>query len=222
MQVDVRHIHLCFRELIILLLTYILDKNGYMIIIHYFLGFPPMRSGGLTRYAIDLMKEQHALGHSVIAIYPKMNLQKQKNSIVFTYKGTNANITMYEMKGALPVPLLYGVNNPDDYMPNYEESKPTIANFFESVRPDIFHIHTLMGLPIEVLEVAKMMGIRTVFTSHDYFGLCPKVNFIDYTGQLCEGMEERHCTACNKNAWSRGLLWLRNSRLMVILKRLRR
>ena len=29
-----------------------------MTILHYFLGFPPIRSGGLTRYAIDLMKEQ--------------------------------------------------------------------------------------------------------------------------------------------------------------------
>lgn len=193
-----------------------------MTILHYFLGFPPMRSGGLTRYAVDLMKEQLVLGHNVIAVYPKMNILKRLSRIDFRRKRDFYGILVYEMQGSLPVPLLYGVKNPDEFMVNYEESKPTIINFFESVRPDVVHVHTLMGLPVEFLEVAKEMRIRTVYTSHDYFGLCPKVNFIDSDGHLCEGMDERRCTVCNKTAWSRQLLWLRNSRLTVLLKKLRR
>lgn len=190
-----------------------------MTILHYFLGFPPIRSGGLTRYAIDLMKEQSVLGHNVIAVYPKMILTRSK--IRFKNKGYIDNVMRYELIGALPIPLLYGIKNPSDYMIDYEGSKPTIKNFFDRVRPDVIHIHTLMGLPVEFLEVAKEMRIRTVFTSHDYFGLCPKVNFIDTDGHLCDGMDERRCTACNKKAWSRGLLWLRNSGLMVLLKKIK-
>lgn len=190
-----------------------------MTILHYFLGFLPMRSGGLTRYAIDLMYEEKALGHDIIAIYPRMNLTKCK--IRFKYKGSEDNVMRYELIGALPIPLLYGVKHPNDYMIECEGSKPTIKNFFDRVRPDVIHIHTLMGLPVEFLEVAKEKGIKTVYTSHDYFGLCPKVNFIDTDGHLCDGMDERRCTACNKKAWSRGLLWLRNSGLMVLLKKIK-
>lgn len=105
-------------------------------------------------------------------------------------------------------------------MIDYDGSKPAIKNFFDRVRPDVVHIHTLMGLPVEFLEVAKEMRIRTVFTSHDYFGLCPKVNFIDNEGHLCEGMDDKRCLTCNNAAWSRSLLWLRNSGIMVILKKM--
>ena len=105
-------------------------------------------------------------------------------------------------------------------MIDYDGSKPAIKNFFDRVRPDVVHIHTLMGLPVEFLEVAKEMRIRTVFTSHDYFGLCPKVNFVDNEGHLCEGMDDKRCLVCNNTAWSRRLLWLRNSGIMVILKKM--
>lgn len=41
-----------------------------MVIMHYFLGFPPYRSGGLTRYCMDLMDIQRKKGDSVIALWP--------------------------------------------------------------------------------------------------------------------------------------------------------
>lgn len=104
-----------------------------MTILHYFLGFPPKRSGGLTRYAIDLMYEEESLGHDVIAVYPKMILTKSK--IRFKYKGSIDNVMSYEMIGSLPIPLLYGVKNPSDYMIDYDGSKPAIKNFFDRVRP---------------------------------------------------------------------------------------
>ena len=41
-----------------------------MIILHYFLGFPPYRTGGLTKYAFDLMKSQADDGNDVMALWP--------------------------------------------------------------------------------------------------------------------------------------------------------
>ena len=41
-----------------------------MKIIHYFLGFPPYRTGGLTKYAFDLMKSQVTDGHEVMVLWP--------------------------------------------------------------------------------------------------------------------------------------------------------
>ena len=41
-----------------------------MRILHYFLGFPPYRTGGLTKYAFDLMQAQVEDDHIVIALGP--------------------------------------------------------------------------------------------------------------------------------------------------------
>ena len=41
-----------------------------MRILHYTLGFFPYRSGGLTRYAKDLMVSQRRFGYDVAAFYP--------------------------------------------------------------------------------------------------------------------------------------------------------
>lgn len=41
-----------------------------------------------------------------------------------------------------------------------------------------------MGLHCEFVDAAKELGIKTIFTSHDYFGLCPKVTFLDLTSRV--------------------------------------
>lgn len=41
-----------------------------MKILHYTLGFQPSRTGGLVKYAEDLMTQQAIDGHEVIALYP--------------------------------------------------------------------------------------------------------------------------------------------------------
>ena len=41
-----------------------------MKIFHYALGFPPYRSGGLTKFCIDIMKQQKKMGFDVTLIWP--------------------------------------------------------------------------------------------------------------------------------------------------------
>lgn len=41
-----------------------------MNILHYSLGFPPFRRGGMTQYCLDLMIEQAKVGHQVGLLWP--------------------------------------------------------------------------------------------------------------------------------------------------------
>ena len=41
-----------------------------MRILHYSLGFPPFRTGGLTKFCMDLMLEQIREGHDVSLLWP--------------------------------------------------------------------------------------------------------------------------------------------------------
>ena len=57
-----------------------------MRILHYTLGFPPHRTGGLVKYSIDLMEEQQKNGNEVFVLYPgkqsifyrNFNIRKKK------------------------------------------------------------------------------------------------------------------------------------------------
>lgn len=82
----------------------------------------------------------------------------------------------------------------------------------------MFHVHTLMGLPIELLRFFKSKGVKLVFTSHDYFGLCLRVNFIDYQGKVCSSPTPERCALCNKGARTSFFIRVRNSSIALKMK----
>lgn len=168
-----------------------------MRILHYSLGLPPYRSGGLTKYCTDLIVEQAKSNNEVFLLFPgKMSFFKEDNVKIKFYRDYK-NVKVYELVNPLPVPILKGVSNPKLFTKLCD--KEVLKNFLENIRIDIVHIHTLMGLYKEFLEVCNELDIKIVFTSHDYFGLCSKVNFINYKGKLCEEINFEECSKCNSS-----------------------
>lgn len=190
-----------------------------MYILHYTLGFPPYRSGGLTKYAFDLMKTQKELGHNICALYPSgMSLFHKRCHVCFD-KIING-ILVYKIVNPMPVPLLYGVKDID---PMINENKIEISSFIgllNNLKPDILHIHTLMGLPKIFLEIAHKRNIKIVYTSHDYYGLCLKVNFINNIGEVCIMPQNKSCKECNRNAKSECFLRARNEKIIIPIKKI--
>lgn len=187
-----------------------------MNVLHYTLGLPPYRSGGLTKYSLDLMLGQKASGTNVSLIYPgdftfwrsqRPRIEKQQNQF-----GLNA----FELKNPVPVPLLHGIKEPKAiYKPKHKLSQKEIEQFYKDVQSDIFHIHTLMGLPEKLLSYFKSRGVKIVYTSHDYYGLCPKVNFINEENKICNKPNGEACARCNANAPGALFLRLRNSKYLL-------
>lgn len=168
-----------------------------MKILHYFLGFPPYRTGGLTKYAFDLMQAQSADKHIVSALWPgQMNIALKKIKIK---NRINVNgIKNYELINPLPVSLDEGITNFEHYMRSCDPD--VYKDFLVKVKPDVIHIHTLMGLHKEFLDITNVLEIRTVFTTHDYFGICPKVTLYRY-GVACENDHNcKDCIQCNLSA----------------------
>lgn len=144
-----------------------------MKVLHYTLGFAPERSGGLVRYATDLMMEQVHQGYEVVALYPgKYRKFQTKPSIE---KGKSLSYGCYQLVNSLPLAISRGIADPQAFM--VDGPIDIYQKFFEREKPDIFHVHTLMGLPKECLVAAKNLGIKITLTSHDYFGLAPDPSF---------------------------------------------
>ena len=170
-----------------------------MKILHYALGFPPYRTGGLTKYCIDLMLTQAEQGHEVALLWPgRITIVKKKPEI---HKGRNWNgIESFEIINPLPVPLDEGILDVDAYIKKGDET--VYSKFLQDYSPDVIHIHTLMGLHKEFIHAANELGIRTVFTTHDYFGLCPKVTLF-HNGKPCDNDHNcMDCVKCNQSALS--------------------
>lgn len=165
-----------------------------MKILCFFLGFPPYRTGGLTKYAFDLAKAQARDGHELLALWPGQI--KSYSAQPYIKEGNRIEgIRNLELINPLPVSLDEGINDFEAYTKSCDVN--IYLSFLNKEKPDVIHIHTLMGLHKEFIEAANHLKIRTVFTSHDYFGLCPKVTLYRY-GECCNNDDGcRNCIQCN-------------------------
>lgn len=189
-----------------------------MNILHYTLGLPPYRSGGLTKYATNLFSAQKNDGDQVFLLYAgSVNIFNSGKYI--RQKKNWYDIPVYEINNSVAIPLLHGVKNPISLLGQTAKlSDKEMSDFYERTRPQIFHIHTLMGLPYELVTFLKNKGTKIVFTSHDYYGLCLKVNFINEKGVLCSNPNGANCALCNYYAPSNLFLRLRNSKSLLSIK----
>lgn len=177
-----------------------------MRILHYILGFPPERTGGMTKYATDLIRVQKK-NNKVFVLFPGGYIHlRRKCWVSFAY--TREQVICYKINNPCVIPLLYGIKRPDKVFHTIDES--VVINFYNSVKPDVIHVHTLMGLPKAFISVAKKMHIRIVYTSHDYFGICLRVNFVNDRGKVCETPNPYLCSICNSSAPKTLFLKLRN------------
>lgn len=144
-----------------------------MKIVEYTLGLPPYRRGGLPRYSTDLSLEL-SKKDEVLLMYPG-SINPFSKKIKITTKKTIYPFRVLELRNGLPVSLGLGIdgNNIDKFIAkrNINEFK----RFIDKEKPDVFHFHTLMGAPIEMLDYLHHEGVKTVFTTHDFYGLCPKM-----------------------------------------------
>ena len=144
-----------------------------MKILHYALGFPPYRSGGLTKFCVDLMVQQAREGHSVAMLWPgqmrfiskKVTIKKQKSE-----KVKDQNIQSFEIVNPLPVSFDEGIADIATFTKN--GGKKAYEELLDEFQPDVIHVHTLMGVHKSFLETAKNKKIRLVFTAHDFFPIC--------------------------------------------------
>ncbi len=181
-----------------------------MRILHYMLGTPPVRVGGLVKYAHDLMVAQQSKGEKIFLLVPgSLNRRKRDRTHIMQIENWESGIQQYQITNALPIAVANGIRDIEWYtnMGNYDVYK----NFFQKVIPDIIHVHSLMGIHANFFVAAHDLKIPIVFTTHDFFGVCPKAQFVDLEGN-CERTEWNECWRCCQSAFSSMQLVMEQSR----------
>lgn len=186
-----------------------------MKIFHYSLGFPPYRSGGLTKFSFDLMKKQVSAGDDVALLWPG-EIELFSHSVRIKPRKIREGIRSFEIINPLPVSYDEGIKD-YAYFTAYGDEE-VFSRFWDEQKPDVIHVHTLMGLHKNLLVSAKKKNIRIVFTTHDFFPICPKVTMFRH-GKVCEEAETCvECGVCNNMALSRINIMMLQSPLYRLFK----
>jgi GT2 family glycosyltransferase len=76
----------------------------------------------------------------------------------------------------------------------YAELVEKIINSFDI---GLIHIHHLLKHSFDIPAIAHKNGIKTIFTLHDYYLFCPRIQLVDEFGVYCENIRsESKCRDC--------------------------
>ena len=72
------------------------------------------------------------------------------------------------------------------------------ARLLDRLAPHAIHFHNLHNLGASLLDHAAARGIRSYFTTHNYWLICPRAYLLDGHGAICPGPGDhgRDCAAC--------------------------
>ena len=74
-----------------------------------------------------------------------------------------------------------------------------IEHVIDDLNIDFIHIHHLMGHCYDIVDVIKERKIPTIVTLHDYFLVCPNVNFLYQNKTYCD-VDTKRCVTCLNNS----------------------
>lgn len=81
------------------------------------------------------------------------------------------------------------------------------------------HVHHTLDIALDLRLLIQQLGLPFDLTVHDYFGICPRINFLPFLdAQYCHEPDTRHCNACiavtpnngaaDIDSWRRQHAWL--------------
>ena len=189
-----------------------------MNIMHYIIGLPPERHGGSIQYAYSLMLEQ-AKTNNVYALICGDTLFRSKKCR-FKFKKYHEKIQIYSLTNPLTPTLIYGAKQPKYQYRNIHIDYNNICNFIINNKISVLHIHTMMGLHKDIVSYIKTLGVKIIYTTHDFHGICIHCNLINEQGSLCSTVLSKNCALCNSSEPSDFFLRLVNSNLYQKIKKI--
>ncbi|HIP11472.1 MAG TPA: glycosyltransferase [Arcobacter sp.] len=101
---------------------------------------------------------------------------------------------------------VYKIINSDNLTKNYdnlaldissEKNDNVFEKFIIEIKPDVIHIHEIIGFSSNMISIAKKYNTKVYVTVHEYWWLCPHRVMVDFDRKICEGPSDMHkCSYC--------------------------
>jgi len=151
-------------------------------------GLPPREYAGVELYTFYLSRALSHLNHQVHVFCREEDPKKEEFS--FSEEETDG------------IPVTRVVNNltrvPDIrvFYDNHFFDRPFLR-ILKKEKPDLVHFQHLFGLSAFLVWMAKEEGCPVVFTLHDFFVLCPRIQLLKGDHCLCPGpLYGLECASC--------------------------
>ncbi len=166
-------------------------------------GMPPLRHGGVPAYVEDLRHGLRRRGHRVSYLDTTPRDSADPRPRIEVTSPADDSHGFYNT-GAT-VPFIAPSPSPLSDIRASAEATDAFAGFLGRIRPDILHFHELLGFPLSLVDTARRLRIPTVFTSQDYFPLCPTIQLYRQGESCCRRRaEELVCARCMREQnWDR-------------------
>lgn len=168
-----------------------------MKILHITLGIPKYRAGGLINYAYSVAMTESKIGHDVTMLYPGHYDMMRRHSRIKKIMQAE-HFRVYELINPSFVAVPLGIKNPDLFLKASDSRM--YAEFLQMISPDLVHVHTFMGFHKELFEELKRFPAPVVFTTHDYYPVCPKTSRVNEKNEICQHENALNCARCNAQA----------------------
>ncbi|MBF7052329.1 glycosyltransferase [Halomonas sp. KAO] len=145
-----------------------------------------VRTGGTPQTNEDLM---HAL-------------QGEAECLVLRCRGPVMLLMLYCEGRYLPLTRHVLAEVPEPLPHRSAEYDRVVAVWLKHYRVSLVHIRHIAWHGLGLLEVAKRIGIPTVFSFHDYYALCPSVKLLDEQQRFCGGRCTTSAGECSQELWS--------------------
>jgi GT2 family glycosyltransferase/glycosyltransferase involved in cell wall biosynthesis len=72
-----------------------------------------------------------------------------------------------------------------------------VEELVDQLQPDVAHLHSLLGFSMALPRALDAAGVPTVYTSHNYWPICPRMYLFRDDLSLCDGPDESgNCAPC--------------------------
>jgi glycosyltransferase involved in cell wall biosynthesis len=151
-------------------------------------GFPPKENAGVELYTFYLSKALAQLDHQVHLFCRGEDPEKDEFS------------SFEEEVGGLRVTrVVNNLTRIDGHRTLYDNSffDQIFLRILEQEKPDLVHFQHIFGLSGHLVRIAKREGLPLVFTLHDFFILCPRIQLLKNDLRLCKGpLYGLECVSC--------------------------
>lgn len=142
--------------------------------------FPPHYSAGAELYTLRLARWLLVHGHEVEVVCVERINHGDEGEL----------LAEYDNYQDVPVWRLSFNLNQAAATFDWSYANPLIGRWFagylERFRPDLVHLQSGYLLGAGVLEAARVQGVPTALTLHDFWFICPRITLLRGDGQVCE------------------------------------
>lgn len=137
---------------------------------------------GVAAYCRDLLGELRDRGIEVVHLYSaERGWGRGPRLRAWTEEGVRFAAVLNS-----PAPPALSVDRPLQDCGDVRMER-LLARFLREARPDVVHVHSLMGFTASLFFAANQLGLPVVVTLHDFWTLCAQVSLTRPDGTPCEG-----------------------------------